>query len=122
MYSRKAEITLEFQNYIPKAPMQGDAMYKQACSNDQITINEWRSTWLDNMSLNKERLNHGTTSFGENSVGKLFGISENLPVIIAGSGPSLKQNGHLLKDRPKSVKLVSCLHNFHFFEDREVPI
>jgi hypothetical protein len=43
-------------------------------------------------------------------------------VIIAGSGPSLKKNAHLLKDRPAEVKLVSCLHNFGYFTDLGVKV
>jgi hypothetical protein len=35
---------------------------------------------------------------------------------VAGSGPSLQVNAHELKNR-NGIPLVSCLHNFHYFED-----
>ena len=38
------------------------------------------------------------------------------PCIIAGSGPSLKKNAELLKDR-NGIGLVSVLHNFGYFEE-----
>jgi hypothetical protein len=115
--SRKAEILLEFQNYIETPPIAPQHLYSSACSNDNITINSWRETWLKNIRANKARFG----SFKDHGLGKLFGILKHKPAIIAGSGPSLKVNGHKLKDR-NDVTLLSCLHNFHFFEDNEIPV
>ena len=42
------------------------------------------------------------------------------PVIIVGSGPSLKDNAHELKDKG-DITVISCLHNFHFLEDIDCP-
>lgn len=112
---RKAEIWLEYMNYIENPPVPTDQMYGQACSNDKITINSWRDTWISNAKATKKRFG----SFKDNGVGKLFGQYAKQPVIIAGSGPSLKYNGSFLKDRA-GIPLVSCLHNFHFFEDNDV--
>ena len=115
---KKAEIILEYQNYIPGPPVAGgaQAMYKQAASNDTATIDAWRTVWLSNIAKNKAKFG----SFADYSVGKLF-LKHNLkPAIIAGAGPSLKKNVTELKGRG-DVPLVSCLHNFHFLEDNGVP-
>jgi len=88
-----------------------------ACRNDGVTIDSWRKTWIDNIKANKKTFE----SFSENGIGKLFDCLSLKPAIIAGSGPSLKVNGHLLKDRG-DIPLISCLHNFHFFEDRDIDV
>lgn len=113
--SRKAEIILEYQNYIENPPIAPQQLYGSACSNDTITINSWRDTWLKNIRANKERFGN----FKDHGLGKLFGTLKHKPAIVAGSGPSLKVNGLSLKDR-HGITLLSCLHNFHFFEDNDV--
>lgn len=112
MIVRKAEIQLELQDYIDGPPITPREMHRQACVADDATINAWRDTWIANVTANKAKYG----SFGDNSIGKLFGLFRNLPVIVAGSGPSLKYNAAKLKDRGR-MGLVSCLHNFHFMED-----
>ncbi len=109
---RKQEVQLEFQPYIPHAPLSTGQMYSNACGADTVTCNAWRDTWISNAKANKERFG----SFADNSVGQLFGLFRNKPVIVAGSGPSLKHNASKLKDRGQ-IGLVSCLHNFHYMED-----
>ena len=42
------------------------------------------------------------------------------PVIIAGSGPSLFKNIDALREHRGDICLVSCLHNFAYFEDNGV--
>lgn len=113
--SRRTEILLEFQNYIEQAPFAPEKLYGQACSADTITIDSWLKIWIANMKANKLKFG----SFKERGIGQLFGQYRNQSAIVAGSGPSLKVNGHLLKDRG-NVPLISCLHNFHFFEDLDV--
>lgn len=115
--ARKAEILLEFQNVIEHPPVPTEKLYGQACANDSITIDSWRPIWLANIKANKERFK----SFKDNGIGQLFGKYATTPVIIAGSGPSLKYNGPNLKDRG-DIPLISCLHNFHFFEDNGVNV
>lgn len=112
---RKAEIYLDFQEYTDKLPMSSEDLYAQAASNDRNTISAWKEQWLSQIRANKERFG----SFMDHSMKDLWGMFEGKPTIIAGSGPSLKVNAHLLKDR-KNVPLISCLHNFHYFEDLEV--
>jgi hypothetical protein len=115
---RKAEIGLEFQDYIPAPPENPAVMYNRACSNDTITIESWRDKWIANVKANHEWLAaEGRGGFCANGIGQLFGLFRNRPVIVAGSGPSLKFNAGQLKDRPEAMGLVSCLHNFHFLED-----
>lgn len=112
--ARTREITCEYQPYIFQPPVPKKRLYQQACSNDEGTIAKWREPWLKNIKANKEKFG----SFAESSVGQLFGQFLHRPVIIAGSGPSLKFNVAKLKDRG-SIPLVSCLHNFHFMEDHD---
>ncbi len=117
MDGRKVELTLEYQNYIETPPVSPKQLYGNACASDTITIESWRPTWIKNIQENHKRFG----SFKKYGLGKLFGICQNKPAIIVGSGPSLGYNGHLLKDR-KDIVALSCLHNYHFFEDREIEI
>ncbi len=109
------EMRLDFQNNIEDPPVSPQQLYSQACSGDAMTIQAWEKTWLENIRANKEKFG----SFADRSIGKFFNSQSLKPVIIAGAGPSLKRNGDQLKDR-HGVTLVSCLHNFHYFEDRDI--
>lgn len=109
---RKAEIPLYYQPLIHEPPVSPGALYQSAASNDQTTIDHWQHIWLANITANHQYFG----SFTAHSVGQEFKKYQHMPVIIAGSGPSLKHNAHELKNRGK-IPLVSCLHNFHFFED-----
>lgn len=115
--ARKTEVTLEFQNYIETPPARPEQLYAQACSNDSNTVSAWLKTWIDQVKTNHKNVG----GFGDKHIGKLFERDKYKPVIVAGAGPSLKYNGELLKDRG-DITLVSCLHNFHFFEDRLVKV
>jgi len=106
------EIICSYQNLIDGPPARPEAMYSQACSNDKITINSWRPTWLANVKANHAKFG----PFKDKGIGKLFGKHQNSPCILVGSGPSLKGNAHVLKEN-KGIPVVSCLHNFHFLED-----
>jgi hypothetical protein len=112
---RKAEITLDYQNYIDSPPIRKEQLHSNACSNDSVTIKSWFQTWVDNITANKELLG----SFADNSVGKLFGAHKYGTAICVGSGPSLGYNVKHLKNKG-SLPIVSCLHNFHFLEDNGV--
>lgn len=115
--SRRAEILLEYQNYIETPPVQPAQMYAQASSADGVTVNHWAKTWIKNIKANKARFG----SFADHGLGKLWGTLAHKPAIIAGAGPSLKVNGHELKNR-NGMTLISCLHNFHFMEDNGVDV
>lgn len=114
---RTAEIVLEYQNLIPGTPQSKEALMNQASANDGVTVAAWRDKWIGQAKANKEIVG----SFKENGIGKLHGRYQYLPVIVAGSGPSLAGNGDQLKDRGQ-IPLISCLHNFHFFEDRGIDV
>ncbi len=114
--SRTAEITLEYQGIIPSPPAQPKDLYATACSSDSVTIDAWAQTWIDNITDNRK---HVGGDFAPMGVGNLFGKFQNKACILAGSGPSLRVNGEQLKER-HGLPLISCLHNFHFFEDRGV--
>lgn len=106
------EIHCQYQSYVPNAPVPSDQLYKQACANDNATIDAWRDIWIRNVTENKKKFG----SFANHSMGSLYGQYLQRPAIIAGSGPSLKYNIDKLKDR-HGLPLVSCLHNFHYMED-----
>lgn len=106
------QIHCEYQNYIDYNPVPTKQLFANACESDEVTINSWRETWQRNVKENHERFG----PFGSKSIGHLFGKDHMKPVIIAGAGPSLKDNAIDLVDR-KGITLVSCLHNFHFLED-----
>ena len=112
---RTAEVPLEYQPLIPGPPVAPDGLYQNACSNDANTVQGWGDIWANNIKANRAFVG----DFADRGVGKLFGRFQHKACILAGSGPSLKVNGHLLKDRG-GVPLISCLHNFHFFEDLDV--
>jgi hypothetical protein len=111
------EMRLEYQNEILTPPMSPKEMYAQAASGDGATMNYWEKIWLEQIAENKKTFG----SFKERSIGKFLNHFKYRPCIVAGAGPSLKKNGHLLKDRGE-IGLISCLHNFHFFEDRDIDV
>lgn len=112
---RNVEIDLTYQPIID-GPPQRDQLFERAASGDQQTVNAWRDIWLKNCQASKDRFG----AFADKSIGKLYGINRMKPVIICGSGPSLKHSIEALKENAKAdhpVMNVSCLHNFGYFED-----
>lgn len=112
---RKAEIELEYQPYVD-LPVTPQALFQEACSNDAATVKAWRPTWEKNVRDN--HIKYG--SFAENSIAPIYGSARMQPVVVIGSGPSLKHNAHELKNR-QGITTLSCLHNFHFLEDEGAP-
>lgn len=112
---RKAEVYLEYQQLIAGPPVSPEALYQNAAANDKTTIAHWQHIWLGNATANKQ--NFG--SFAASSAGQEFKKYQYGTAIIAGSGPSLKGNAKELKNRG-AIPLISCLHNFHYFEDLEL--
>lgn len=112
---RIQKVMLEYQNLIPCAPESQGQLRGRATGADDVTVSSWRETWLRNIRANKERFG----SFASYSCGEFFQDYKYQPVICAGSGPSLKVNAAKLKDR-RGMCLVSCLHNFHYFEDLDL--
>lgn len=114
---KNVEMFLEFKEYIPKPPQAAQDMYKQACSNDSVTINSWRPKWIANAKACKERFG----SFKENGIGQIFHSNKHKPCIVVGSGPSLAGNIDELA-KIKDMAIVSCLHNFHYMVDNDVKV
>ena len=110
---KQANITLELQPYIQAPPQSLQQMYSAACSADGPTINAFRAKWIGNIKQNSAAFG----PFASKGIGKLHNSWAGGACIIAGSGPSLKLNIDKLKYRPKHMKLISCLHNFHAMED-----
>lgn len=113
---KTAEVALELINYIERTPVSPEQLMQNASQADAGTIASFRAIWVKNISDNKKRYG----SFAERGIGKLLNTLQYQPAIVAGAGPSLKRNAHELKDR-RGIKLISCLHNFHYLEDLECP-
>jgi len=123
------EMVLELSNTIERPPMPPSQMYSSCTSSDEITVRSWEDKWLDYQLENAK-----SHDFSANSVLSLLGDQEYKPVIVAGSGPSLKKNALDLKARTikapdgtdieltgrGGLKIVSCLHNFNYMEDNDI--
>lgn len=116
--TKKAEILLSYAPLIEQPPIPPAHLHQKACQNDGVTIASWREIWLKNCRANYEKFG----DFKEVGIGKLFGQFSHMPCIVAGSGPSLKANSHELLNKAKEMKLVSCLHNFHHFEELGIDV
>jgi hypothetical protein len=108
---------LTFQNYIDYPPTSKEQLYGQSCSSDGVTVNSWRDKWLKHIKENAAAFDINKQTAMEQY--RKFAYK---PVIVAGSGPSLKKNIDVLaKERdPDGVGLVSCLHNFAYFVDHGI--
>jgi hypothetical protein len=90
-------------------------MMQQASSNDGATVRFWTEKWLSHIKANAEK--HDIKA---DSSATMYGKFAYHPVIIAGSGPSLKKNAHHLVNKPDKIGLVSCLHNYAYFVDQGI--
>jgi hypothetical protein len=106
---------LILQNTIDVAPLSPAQLYGQACSGDTITTETFAAEWTRQFVENTEKHDVKKDS-AMNDYKKLA----YKPCICAGSGPSLKKNAQILKERGE-IGLVSCLHNFGYFEDLGCP-
>lgn len=111
------EMDLEYQPYISEPPISPKQLWNNACSSDGETVNHWTKIWEANTKANHAKYK----SFADNSIAKLFNKLKYKPCILAGAGPSLKKNVDELKKK-QDIPLISCLHNFHFFEDRDIEV
>jgi len=112
------DIDLELQPIIsgpPEAPLK---LRQNAGSNDEITLRSWRDIWLKNTRENHKRFG----PFKDNGVGALFNKETGRPVLVVGSGPSLKKNIGDIARFSHDHCVVSCLHNFHYMEDHGVHV
>lgn len=115
MEPRIESVILEYQPLIEEAPSSNEQLFARAASNDEQTIAHWKNQWLTQIKANKEKFG----SFWDHNPSSEWGKYKYGAAVIAGSGPSLKYNAHLLKDRG-DMPLVSCLHNFHYFEELDL--
>src|SRR3990167_6507983 len=117
MTIKNVDMDFEFINYIDESPRPRESLYQQACTNDNITVKSWHKTWVDNVRSNN--LKYGP--FRAKSFKDLWGKYKFSPVIIMGSGPSLKNNIHFLKNT-NGIPVISCLHNYHYCIDNDVNV
>ena len=73
--SRKIQATID------GPPRDLDAMYGQACSNDDTTVSSWKHQWLWQAKENLKAY-----GFNDKNVFNLIGAQKHKPVILAGSG------------------------------------
>jgi len=109
------EMSLQYQQLIESPPAPQEALWARACAGDGVTNNSWHDTWVKHVHENCAKYD-----VGANSVMSEHGKHALKPGIVAGSGPSLKKNAHLLKER-HGIPLFSCLHNYGFLEDLGAP-
>lgn len=110
--TKRVPMILTFQSTIDAPPVAPQAMMQQASSNDAVTVKFWSEKWLNHIRANSQKYD-----LKANSAETLSGQYGYHPVIVAGSGPSLKKNAPLLINKPDKIGLVSCLHNFAYFTD-----
>ncbi len=103
--------TLKLSPYIPGPPKSKADLQKTYSASDDITVKSWWNEWKANKIENWRLFNPK-----EKTTMQDYGKFAYRPCIIAGSGPSLKKNAELLKDR-NGIGLVSVLHNFGYFEE-----
>ncbi len=114
---KKVEVEQVLLPYIDAAPITNEQLYQRACSNDAVTVNSWRDTWIS-----QAKANHAIFGpFKNKSIGSLFRKHHHMPIFLLGSGPSLKENAALLVG-DHGIPIMSCLHNFHFLEDLGVKV
>lgn len=112
---KTVEMDFEFQQYISRPPLSPDQLMQKAASNDGITVKTWRSTWINQTKENNRRFG----PFKDKGLGQHFNRHALKPCIVVGSGPSLRTNVDELKDT-KGIPIISCLHNYHFLEDKGI--
>ena len=117
MGKKKVKIICDYQPYIDRPPYSAQQLRGQSESNDAVTVNQWRATWIKNAQENYKRFG----SFKERGLGKLWGRHRNSPAFVLGSGPSLRSNVEQLKGN-QGIPVFSCLHNFHLLEDLGVHV
>jgi len=129
---RVEERNLEYQDPIPRPPIEPESMNQSASENDRATVDHWRDTWIRNARANKEKFG----SFAEKGIHRLYNQWKWQPCIIIGAGPSLRFNAHRLKagelkmgDKVieswkgnPGIKVISCLHNFAWLTDLGVKV
>lgn len=123
----------QLQKTIDYLPVSLENLWKQACSGDQVTNTSWKPKWNKALDNNEKKYD-----FSGKSCMEFYRSEAYKPIILAGSGPSLKYNAKYLKETylnqtnlatgkteevlsggRKDIKIVSCLHNFSYFEDNE---
>ncbi len=107
---------LEFQAYINQPPQSKESLIRQAAGGDEVTLNTWEKQWLEQTTANCQKFDVVAMS-AMSEHGKQAGK----PVIIVGSGPSLRRNIDVLAEMKGDICTVSCLHNFAFMEDHNAP-
>ena len=132
----QAVVNLRFQPYFQPETVSKEQFYQAAVSSDHVTITSWLDTWLKHIEENCKRFD-----VHKHSIMSEAGKWAYKPAICAGSGPSLRKNSKWLKPASASewpgispqgnpmaiwpgrgdIGMISCLHNFAYFEDNKIP-
>ena len=125
---------LQLQKVLDGPPAPLSQLYSVATRSDGVTNTSWNSVWINQALENGKKYN-----MTELTCMSEFGKEKYKPVIIAGSGPSIKKNYMNLRKKwvhkqnldtgkmeymvgggRDDIKIVSCLHNFGLFENEDV--
>lgn len=119
MHTVRRDVDCFYQKEIEGPPMSVKSLHEIACSGDGITVDTWRPTWIKNYAAAKDRF--GT--FEGKTIGSLYGLNRHKAAIVVGSGPSLKYSLDALRQNQNAqnpLLVVSCLHNFGYFQDEGI--
>lgn len=127
-------MVLQYQRVIDGPPPTKEQLYATATRSDAITNTSWNDIWIKQAKENGKNFDITALSCMSEYKKEAF-----KPVIIAGSGPSIKKNYRDLKKRTvlkqdletgkmeylegggrSDIKIVSCLHNFGLFENNDI--
>lgn len=110
------QMMLAYQPFVVgPPPLSKEQLWNQACSNDQVTSQSWRGTWLEHIEKNVNE-----NGADEHQVGDEYLKHWLKPAICVASGPSLKKNINVLKTVPPEIPIISCLHNYGALTDRGI--
>jgi len=96
-------------------PLSKEQLWAQACSNDGVTSQSWKKTWLENIERNVKENGADESQVGDDHLKNWL-----KPCICVASGPSLKKNIDVLKTVPPEIPIISCLHSYGALVDRGI--
>jgi hypothetical protein len=117
---RDLRIDLQYQPFCDNPP-DPTSLFKQACTGDALTIDSWRSIWIENYKKTADRFG----DLSPYSLNQLYGINKYKPAICIASGPSLKVSIEALKKNQEletPLLTISALHNLSYMLDEGIHV